>query len=690
MLFFDPLADSAVSTETLLSASGKLLDSYSSPPLFKPYDRTSKEFRRRSVDATLILGGAQDVQPSDPVFIIRRAAYRGPASRGTGPIPSTIDELEERQQAVSSGNIEDEEILARAASPKATRQEIIAAQRVVSRANQRAILSAHKNQEQGIDISIPDHGTIRSTRDTADDRVRYSFVTHEGKTTDISDIVENEWATSAETPQSITPRSTSRSSRATDADSFRTAPDSLYASDGPRSASLAGTDDEDEEERRAVAALRSTDVDIDAGDSRQRLTSKASSSSLRKTGSTSGDDVLQDALGPRPVTSPLFNESLQDRLDRVLAKVKDDKAKGRASPGARPRSFQLQQQAAALALASGGQIPASSRAISPNGRRSPYTTGRDSPSIDQIIGGGGSRSSLLASGERRHGKKPSIASMSSTRSSNTDQPSTPITGGSSSLAHGSTLTPISSSGSRHSNPAPAPRRIVYREDFGLDTLVAIVDADSHPRPSSSASKPRDVGADSLFGPSPADWDVHPDVKTWYDAPTKRFDDLESVRFLAVAVSSGVAVLTSRSRLYSDSMPFSFSSHPHALFSLDDPICALPFASRYGSSSSYPLWQYTRYPALSDSPPRYTWGTVTMLHYLWLQMVFVDARRDLKLLCSVLLAWRRAKAATELRRQCAACSVDASGTVQEKQLGSKKRVSLNVVSAPEAAAVVVRV
>lgn len=531
-------------SETLLNAAGKLLDSYTTSPLFKSYDRTSKEFRRRSVDATLILGGPSDIQPSDPTFVIRRAAYRGPATRAAGPIPTTIDELEERQQAavaeakpepallaksaaapqtsVVDAPAEDIEILARATSPQATRQEIIAAQRAVSRANQRALLSAQKNEDQGVDISIPNRGVIRSTKE--DDKIRYSFVDQDGKEVDISQIVENEWAEPQRAPgprplQPTRSASSATTGTSTDAESFRTAPDSLTSE---RTISPSAGDSDDE----AVAALRDTNVDIESDKStpRQADTAQFGSIPMDRSISTESDDVLQDALGPRMVSSPLFNESLQDRLDRVLAKVKEDKALGRR-PGSRPRSFQLGQSAGSTGRMSPASVGAGR--ISPQGRRSP-DGGRDSPSIDQLIGGrGGVRGSPLAaslsSRQQGHGKKASLASMSSTRSANSDQPSTPITAGSGGQ---STFTPATSNESRLSNHPRPPPAVAYRDDFGLETLVAIVDAESNPRR-------RPVVSDDLFGVSLKELDVHPDVASLYSSHSSTLEDMESVRFLSL-------------------------------------------------------------------------------------------------------------------------------------------------------------
>lgn len=513
---------------------------YSAPPLFKPYDRTSKEFRRRSVDATLILGSPQDVQPTDPVFIIRRAAQRLSGSSQRGPLPIIVDELALQQQqqvrstpeparpdpptrsataastasglstyATPAEELDEEELLARAASPQATRQEIIAAQRAVSRANQRAIVSAQKNTEQGVDIVLPDRGMIRSSRTFANDRVRYSYIDQDGSEMDISDIVENEWAA----PEHEDYRSSSRASELTvsgasnDGDSFITARGSPTSQIGVRSSTAASTsnEDEEEEERLAINALRSTSVTIDGTDVSPSTTLAAATSSPAKPKSlplrSEGSDVLEDALGTRPVTSPMFNESLQDRLDRVLAKVREDKARG----GFRSRSVQGGGSGRASPLVGAGRISPSL------GRRSPYG-GKDSPSIDQIM------QERTNSRAINHGKKPSVASISS---NSTDVPSTPITGGSN--ANSSSFTPNSSSESRASNHRPP---VIYRDDFGLETLMTIVDADSYRR---SVRPKRDAGVDGLFGQSMKDVDVHPEVRSWYEAPSRAIDDIDAVR-----------------------------------------------------------------------------------------------------------------------------------------------------------------
>ncbi|KAI5481555.1 SH3 domain protein [Pseudohyphozyma bogoriensis] len=537
--------------EAFLHSSGKLVDAYSTPPLFKQYDRTSKEFRRRSVDATLILGGQSDIQPTDPVFIIRRAPVRHRLSLQQGLDSPTITEESvtppaarrdrsskqlTRHSAASSidgdsiyGTPTDEktqELLARAASPQATRQDIQAAQRAISKANQRSILSAQQNSEQGVDIVVPEQGTIRSSRKgTANDEVRYSYIDEDGTETDISDIVEKEWGDKGKS------RSTSRASKMTSAteESYQSAAETLgsVTPTGDRQRNSV-TDEEDEEEREAISALQRTFVTIDkarsASPAATGLRGQTSSSSLgSKHGAGAGEgDVLQDALLSRRAASPLFNESLQDRLDRVLAKVKEDKANGRG-PGSRRGS----STPSGRGSPAGGTTSPFTRSPGggSQGRRSPlgHNAGRDSPSIDQIIsqprGTAGGISGV-------HGKKASIASIASALSSgttNTDQPSTPITAGS--MSNGQSFTPISSVNSGHRAP------VAYHDDFGLDTLIAIVEAESRLPPTTGTSTRAPLreaqAVEGMFGRSLGELNVHPQVQGWFEPHTKTLNDLDS-------------------------------------------------------------------------------------------------------------------------------------------------------------------
>jgi hypothetical protein len=80
------------------------------------------------------------------------------------------------------------------AKPKQlSRQELIAAQRAASRANQKSILSAQTNSVRGVDVLLPGNAMLRSSRYDSGDKMRYSYVEPDGETYDISDIVEEEW-----------------------------------------------------------------------------------------------------------------------------------------------------------------------------------------------------------------------------------------------------------------------------------------------------------------------------------------------------------------------------------------------------------------------------------------------------------------------------------------------------------------
>jgi hypothetical protein len=98
------------------------------------------------------------------------------------------------RDSVASSSTTSEGIVQEESKHKApSRQDIIAAQRAATRANQRAILSAQTNSVRGVDVLLPGNAMIRSSRFDTDDRMRYSYVEPDGEAYDISDIVEEEW-----------------------------------------------------------------------------------------------------------------------------------------------------------------------------------------------------------------------------------------------------------------------------------------------------------------------------------------------------------------------------------------------------------------------------------------------------------------------------------------------------------------
>ncbi|KAG9056829.1 hypothetical protein FS842_009423 [Serendipita sp. 407] len=206
--------------EKELRPSSKVLDAFSRPPSFRVAEqRRSADGKRRSADATMLLGSIEDVHRDDPIFILRRAvAYpmnNAPRSKLSAPLDDIAlrhSHLQAQRESITasetSTNKEDDNatspatprpgavgasVTPRAPPAQLSRQEIIAAQRAASRANQRAIISAQSNPEQGVDILLPDKATIRSSRIGADDGFRYSYILPDGEKFDISQYMEEEW-----------------------------------------------------------------------------------------------------------------------------------------------------------------------------------------------------------------------------------------------------------------------------------------------------------------------------------------------------------------------------------------------------------------------------------------------------------------------------------------------------------------
>ncbi|TFY80905.1 hypothetical protein EWM64_g3106 [Hericium alpestre] len=182
--------------ERELPASSKIIDAYPRPPAYRAVDRRSSDSKRRSVDSMQLLGTMEDVQLDDPVFVLRRAVtYRASSSRHRLSAP--LDEIAlqhlHRESVSSSSATSDTTAGDEPKQRHMSKQELIAAQRAASRANQKAILSAQTNSMRGVDVLLPGNVRLRSSRYEVDDRMRYSYVQPGGETVDISDIVEEVW-----------------------------------------------------------------------------------------------------------------------------------------------------------------------------------------------------------------------------------------------------------------------------------------------------------------------------------------------------------------------------------------------------------------------------------------------------------------------------------------------------------------
>lgn len=553
-----------------LAPSAKLLEAYDQPPIFKHYDRNSKEYRRRSMDAAYNTPSGADVQSSDPTFVIRRAGFRPPAGglafdKGAGAL--LRPEMGNRAASAMSTSTSARSLYAtpmselppnleRAMSPQQSTQDIIAAQRAASRANQqKTMYSAQKNSHQGVDVLLQDKSRIRSSKDSSN-TMRYSYVGVDGSELDISEIVEKEWADGSSgrakqptpydqqdplesaTPVPDPPRDSPSALSYTTTDSFASALASpLMSSTGSApSRSIAG---DDQEELRAIQDLAATPMSID----RTR-------------------DHLQDALGRRAASPALSSSShqggdgIQDRLDRVLAKVKAGNGSGGVaggiasalrnqtiSPSPSTSSARyigkdglsrsdsaLSSTAPRSALERPSHVSQAFRARSgsntSSGRASPAPPGgRTTPqqNLESHPGSGGSTprgtpsagASNTVSGTPL--QKQASAISDGTLSDRTGSPSTPAT----TSAGNASLTPVSSTRNESSlGRIPIP----YRADFGLDFLMSLVDLDA-PEPPLLRRKELSVEEALDTIPFPQ---VSQEVANWYEQPRKRLDDMDAV------------------------------------------------------------------------------------------------------------------------------------------------------------------
>ncbi|TBU38000.1 hypothetical protein BD309DRAFT_1084333 [Dichomitus squalens] len=181
--------------ERELAPSSKVIDAFPRPPAYRQVDRRFSDSKRRSIDsAQLLLGSLDDVRPDDPIFILRRAvAYRNSSARHRSSAPLDELALQQLRESVASSSTASDTTAHEEPKRQMSKQELIAAQRAATRANQRAILSAQANSARGLDVLLPSNAMIRSSRYDVDDRMRYSYVEPDGETYDISDIVEKEW-----------------------------------------------------------------------------------------------------------------------------------------------------------------------------------------------------------------------------------------------------------------------------------------------------------------------------------------------------------------------------------------------------------------------------------------------------------------------------------------------------------------
>ncbi|CAG8526470.1 18306_t:CDS:10 [Acaulospora morrowiae] len=186
--------------EVYLQPETNVMSVYKAPP----------DLRHFSIDSVDSNASAFDYHPDEPIFVLRLLR---PEDRQKRAMPqSATEDIKRYTQNVNIAQtlIDDKSIpfspqlVVESAvegtvtvtenvgeNDQLSRKQLIEQQREYSRAKQKSILSARKNEEQGVDI-ITSIGAIRSSR-IFGAKVRYSFISVDGEEVDISDLIEDVW-----------------------------------------------------------------------------------------------------------------------------------------------------------------------------------------------------------------------------------------------------------------------------------------------------------------------------------------------------------------------------------------------------------------------------------------------------------------------------------------------------------------
>lgn len=457
-------------TERGLAPTSKVLDAYPSPPNFKSSNRRSMDGRRRSTDASMLLGLVEDVRSEDPVFILRQVkdrAVRTKSARAMSPTQDVLVSKEEQRRQAELDTV--------SAAPLASaetsntegmiRQEIVAAQRAAAQAQRAAVVGAQRNEEEGIDVVLKDKARIRSSR--LEGQMQYSYLPQEGgKEQDISSIIEevlrdqetgmgssssNGGLGLPSSESSLKPdlRPSLRAARSDlTLDSFESAPSS------PRGTSPLSLNEVHYDAKTPPPQLPSLGSSLGGLGSLEPSStaplSMASKSRQQQRPTESSNDLLETF-----VRNPNSNEkSIEDRIDQVLARV----ASGNAS----------QSQSS-----SRGVISPSGSGSAGNGTGS----GRGTPVASAVSRGINGSGPYGTNGTRSAGHQKQT-SVSSELSNSMDAPS-PFGNGSSTTHATSATLPLAAGGAilAGSAAAGAAGYSSYINRPGSSASVSLTDAD---------------------------------------------------------------------------------------------------------------------------------------------------------------------------------------------------------------------
>lgn len=183
--------------EQHLIPNSRVVDAFPVQPIFK----MSPAGKRRSTDSAMLLNmAAEQMRPTDPVFILRsmgsqsvgsaNAAFKnGKSVRSLSPTEGRLAEKHDQRKQLEVSTVPT------TAPPAGSNQDsrsrgIIAAQRAAAQERKAAVLGAQRNDQQGVDLFLTNNGKIRSSR-SLEGKVRYSYLPElgQGEELDISAIV---------------------------------------------------------------------------------------------------------------------------------------------------------------------------------------------------------------------------------------------------------------------------------------------------------------------------------------------------------------------------------------------------------------------------------------------------------------------------------------------------------------------
>ncbi|MBW0495590.1 hypothetical protein O181_035305 [Austropuccinia psidii MF-1] len=349
--------DLSDSQEIPVNLTSKVLDAYKIPPLFKSIDQLVKEARRRSLDHSFVLGSLQDLQPTDPIFILRRASPHYNIKRdsarstqgSTGAIADDLSLVGSKKTVINSSTtrLTSQTHVSRPAistkvSPAGNTAFESSANRILGAiTDQKSFFqSVIRNSEDGLDLTLKDHTIIRSKKvNNVDQGFRYYYLDQNRVEFDISNLIESEWTPLSHYSQPVdqvdnqklnrSPRRATLTSQNSISsfteEGYSSAPESPLVGAQRLSPLNWNQDEANYDDEVAIEALREAHLSIDKDVSpiRWPRTQDLLALALEKERNNSLPDSSQLQQSRSPKDSDLGSPWLEGQICRILIKVKD-------------------------------------------------------------------------------------------------------------------------------------------------------------------------------------------------------------------------------------------------------------------------------------------------------------------------------------------------------------------------------